>query len=258
MKRIGIYKVHTTSALTWLHDWLYRMATEELRTGYEVKDLSPHFSLGDFSLQEWLAEFPEEGAKIKEEDYDALRNMSDEMFKTKLNILLKMRGFAKGYLSDLYVNEKLLAIFTLSRYGIDLDQNPLIKNVLLDFPSISIKCYDVGEGKTQIVLYYFPELEKVVDQLWQDIPFEARGESASAVIKQNAVQADSGIAENVKKNGRYRLSSDEIKFRRQKVKEANKDKKQNPLKRWDEIDFEFSERLNIPKDSFRRWRHNNY
>ena len=73
-----------------------------------------------------------------------------------------------------------------------------------------------------------------------------------------AEQADGGKVEKVKHKGRYRLSEDEIEFRRGKVEEANAEKKSNPMKRWQEIDAEFADRLKIAPRSFRHWRHNNY
>ncbi len=71
-------------------------------------------------------------------------------------------------------------------------------------------------------------------------------------------QAKNWKVEKVRQKGRYRLSKDEIKFRRGKVKEANAEKKKNPLKRWGEIDAEFADQLGISPGSFRHWRHNNY
>lgn len=64
--------------------------------------------------------------------------------------------------------------------------------------------------------------------------------------------------EKPKQVGRYRLTAQEIKFRRQKVKEAEKIKKDNPQKQWKEIDKGFAEELNISDRTFRSWRHNNY
>jgi hypothetical protein len=61
-----------------------------------------------------------------------------------------------------------------------------------------------------------------------------------------------------KHRGRYRLEKYEIKLRRDMVKEAKQIKKQNPLKRWGEIDSEFADRLDIAPESFRHWRHANY
>jgi hypothetical protein len=66
------------------------------------------------------------------------------------------------------------------------------------------------------------------------------------------------MGERPKQKGRYRLTAEETKFRRQKVREAEKIKKLEPHKQWKEIDKEFADALNISERTFRAWRHNNY
>jgi hypothetical protein len=65
-------------------------------------------------------------------------------------------------------------------------------------------------------------------------------------------------AERPKQKGRYRLTAEETKFRREKVREAEKIKKLQPHKQWKEIDKKFADALNISERTFRSWRHNNY
>lgn len=119
---------------------------------------------------------------------------------------------------------------------IDADQTI----VTYEFDSVNSDLFNKIETRLNSSISYYKGFDKLKNQ-----------------SDDKAMQSGRKI-EKVKSKGRYRLTPEEIKFRRGKVKEANKEKKQNPLKRWDEIDFEFSERLKIPKDSFRRWRHNNY
>lgn len=77
-------------------------------------------------------------------------------------------------------------------------------------------------------------------------------------IPTGAAQDNKKMLETPKQKGRYRLTGYEIKFRRQKVNEATKIKKDNPQKQWKEIDKQFAEQLSISERTFRSWRHNNY
>ena len=75
----------------------------------------------------------------------------------------------------------------------------------------------------------------------------------------DAAQGDAAKPEKPKQKGRYRLTKEEIKFRRRKVKEAEKMKKGNPQKLWKEIDKEFADGIGSISDrTFRDWRHTHY
>jgi hypothetical protein len=74
--------------------------------------------------------------------------------------------------------------------------------------------------------------------------------------KHGKVQND--LPSKPKQKGRYRLKPSEIKFRKQRVKDANQMKKDNPQKQWKEIDKIFADELNISDRTFRDWRHTHY
>jgi hypothetical protein len=57
--------------------------------------------------------------------------------------------------------------------------------------------------------------------------------------------------EEPKHKGRYRLTPDEIKFRNNKVKEAQKIKDKHPEKYWKQIALE----IDVPERTLREWRH---
>ena len=73
-----------------------------------------------------------------------------------------------------------------------------------------------------------------------------------------ATRAGTEKLEKPKRKGRYRLTASEVKFRREKVKAANKIKSDNPQKLWRDIDQEFANELDIKERTFRAWRHTNY
>lgn len=56
----------------------------------------------------------------------------------------------------------------------------------------------------------------------------------------------------VKDKGRYRLTDDEIKSRRKRVREAKKRKKESPQMLWKQI----AKDLDLPERTLRDWRHN--
>jgi|GEM_PF-3430000 len=248
MKRSIILKADANKTFTWLHDWFYREGP------ISGDFISSEFNVETKELTDYIfAEIPRENLPTDMTDQD-LRNRLEDFFQENLN------ASVKGKLSDLFTNKKEPSLIIYAQYQAEISGRS-VANSNIRIPVLIIRCYEVGQLQTQLIATnYSPDVIHILDALWQEIrsTFDVKGESAADVIEQNMTQDGSGKVENIKKNGRYRLSKDEVKFRRQKVKEANEEKKQNPLKRWDEIDFEFSERLGIPKDSFRRWRHNNY
>jgi hypothetical protein len=82
----------------------------------------------------------------------------------------------------------------------------------------------------------------------------------TSVIPNNAdaISVGKTMANDRKKQGRYRLTADEIEYRRKMVKEAEQIKKENPQRLWKEIDLEMAGKLEIAERTFRAWRHNNY
>ena len=77
--------------------------------------------------------------------------------------------------------------------------------------------------------------------------------------RQSVTPVNERTSDKPKQKGRYRLTKAEIKFRKQKVKEAKKMKKENPQKQWKEIDIEFANEIGTISDrTFRDWRHTHY
>ena len=68
----------------------------------------------------------------------------------------------------------------------------------------------------------------------------------------DVVQVDAAKPEKPKHKGRYRLTREDIKKRKEIVKDANERKKNNPRKTWKEIASE----MDIPERTLRDYRHN--
>ncbi len=248
MKRSVILKTDAKQTLIWLHDWFYR---ESPVTGDFI---SGEFNVKAKDLADYMFdEIPRKNLPTNMTDQD-LRNRLESFFQENLNTTVK------GRLSDLFTDKKETTLIIYAQYRAEIS-GKAVANSYIRIPVLTIKCYGVGQLQTQVIaIDCSPDVIHILDALWQDIhsTFEIRDRPAIAVTKVSETQTNSGKVEKTKNSGRYRLSKDEIKFRRQQVKEANEEKKQNPLKHWNEIDFEFSEKLKISKESFRRWRHNNY
>lgn len=117
----------------------------------------------------------------------------------------------------------------------------------------------INEPDTSDILFLF--IDRVV-RLFEQLGALAPGSISSTRVNgpSNADRSKAMDKEKtmLSKKGRYRLTKNEIKFRKQQVKDAERVKKDNPLKYWMEIDKEFGEKLGISAESFRKWRHNNY
>ncbi len=130
-----------------------------------------------------------------------------------------------------------------------------------DWEDWSEEAREALKGVGDFEMPTIPHAEEIFEDLAGRLRAYERPEDPrllQAILPPVKAQADGGKVEKLKSKGRYRLSNDEIKFRRGKVKEANAEKKKNPLKRWREIDAEFADQLEISSGSFRHWRHNNY
>ncbi len=121
-----------------------------------------------------------------------------------------------------------------------------------------------------------PVILTIFDRYWADMlrdfganepakDDEATRIKREALIKMAGIYSDATDALNgkpekkPKQKGRYRLTAEEIKFRKKKVKEAEKMKKDNPQKQWKEIDKIFADEIGSISDrTFRDWRHTHY
>lgn len=121
-----------------------------------------------------------------------------------------------------------------------------------------------------------PFILPIFDRIWADMlkdfganepakDDEATKIKREALIKMAGIYSDATDALNgkpekkPKQKGRYRLTAEEIKFRKKKVKEAEKMKKDNPQKQWKEIDKIFADEIGSISDrTFRDWRHTHY
>jgi hypothetical protein len=190
MKQSKIFKIDASPAFIWIHDWFLRIAAEDLKAGYDVKNLTPHFSLEDFSLHEWLAEFPRESLKLTDQEYSAISQKTDQDIISGLNKFFEENASIKGKISGIFPLKEQLAIWVYAKYSVGLSaQSLLVEDVRIQFPIISIKCYDVGQNRTQIISYCFPESESLLDQIWQEIPFGAE-ENDVRTVKANGSEND--------------------------------------------------------------------
>ena len=111
---------------------------------------------------------------------------------------------------------------------------------------VRFEVQQISDIKAEVTMGYadyeeLPELAERAESLWSEV-CQTFGDEE----KQTTDRGQAG------EGGRYRLTKDDIKFRKKKVKEAAEIKKQDPSKYWKEIALE----VDVPERTLRDWRHN--
>jgi hypothetical protein len=255
LDRIIVVKANGSNVLTWLHDWCYEKLVTDPYSRFNPRSLLEDF-LGDKHI---MGVFREElKKKLPEHHSVALSNLDNASLRKQIVEDVTLIG----EFSDLGLSEKSLKLRADAQYSLKFSSGNAL--IFQEHAQVFLfKVHRVGKHRAQVqVTCDVPEVEWILDDLWQDITatFEVIGKTNDlpASMPEGPKNSDRPNIEHRKQKGRYRLTEEEVKFRRQKVKEANKIKKVDPQKSWKEIDKAFADELNISERTFRSWRHNNY
>ncbi len=184
MERSVKLKSNAKQTFTWLNDWFYRNAVKEDHGSFEASSLASFLDLDskDFSQREWFINVLKSSMNLSDQEYITLRNAASHDFIDTLYKSLMANASNKGIFSDLLVNEEELIIIVSAQYSFRLSTQ-YAATPLSNFRTIKIKCYDIGEHRTEVIADVYLDNLSALDALWQEVY------STFEVIEQPQVQA---------------------------------------------------------------------